>query len=242
MSKAPHERYKPKLFLGSSHAWALERLGDLPRTSRILDIGSGSGIVGQELRRAGFEDLAAIEIDAAAREHVRPVYRRIESDLDSFGDEHFDAILLLDVLEHIAAPEAFLDTVARRVAPGGRIYISVPNVAHWSVRFPLLFGFFEYTDRGILDRTHLQLFTRRRLTRMIERHPSLRTLDFSGTISPAQFVLPPWATENPLFEACSRVRLFVAQTLPGIAAYQHLACVEVVSESPRESADSTVQK
>jgi len=232
MSQAPHERYEPKLFSGSSHAWALERLGALPRTSRILDIGSGSGVIGRELRRAGFEHLDAVEIDAAAYDYARPHYRRIETELGAFGDERFDAILLLEFLEHIAEPDSFLDVVARRVVPGGRIFISVPNVAHWSVRFALLFGFFEYTNRGILDRTHLQLFTRRRLTRMIERHRSLRALDLSGTISPAQFVLPRWATENTLFEVCSRVRLFVAQTLPGIAAYQHLACVEVVSSPP----------
>jgi hypothetical protein len=38
----------------------------------------------------------------------------------------------------------------------------VPNVAHLSVSFPLLFrGAFEYRDAGILDRTHLRFFVLR---------------------------------------------------------------------------------
>jgi hypothetical protein len=41
--------------------------------------------------------------------------------------------------------------------------LSTPNVANWSIRLALLFGSFRYTDRGILDRTHAHLFTRKSL-------------------------------------------------------------------------------
>ena len=39
--------------------------------------------------------------------------------------------------------------------------LTTPNVANWAIRLPLLFGRFRYTERGILDRTHAHLFTRK---------------------------------------------------------------------------------
>jgi hypothetical protein len=44
----------------------------------------------------------------------------------------------------------------------------VPNVANLWVRLNLLFGRFEYTDRGICDRTHLRFFTRKTLIALAE--------------------------------------------------------------------------
>jgi hypothetical protein len=46
--------------------------------------------------------------------------------------------------------------------------ISVPNVANLWVRLNLLFGVFDYADRGILDRTHLRFFTRKTLAAMVK--------------------------------------------------------------------------
>ena len=43
--------------------------------------------------------------------------------------------------------------------PNGIIYLSVPNIANIYIRSSLLFGRFNYTDKGILDRTHLRFFT-----------------------------------------------------------------------------------
>jgi hypothetical protein len=52
--------------------------------------------------------------------------------------------------------------------PGGRLVVSTPNVANWAVRLSLLAGRWQYTDRGILDRTHTHLFTRRTLVETVE--------------------------------------------------------------------------
>jgi hypothetical protein len=54
------------------------------------------------------------------------------------------------------------------LAADGRIVISVPNVANLLVRVGLLLGRFDYTDRGILDRTHLRFFTRRTLGEFVQ--------------------------------------------------------------------------
>ena len=46
--------------------------------------------------------------------------------------------------------------------------LSLPNVAHFSVRLRLLRGVWEYSDIGILDRGHLRFFTSGGAERMIE--------------------------------------------------------------------------
>ena len=45
-------------------------------------------------------------------------------------------------------------------APGGTLFVSLPNVANVTVRAALAAGRFPYADRGILDRTHLRFYTR----------------------------------------------------------------------------------
>ena len=70
-------------------------------------------------------------------------------------------IIYGDGVEHLSAPLRVMRDLNRHLAPGAVIIVSVPNVAHLSVRLSLLVGRFQYGDRGILDRTHLSFFTRR---------------------------------------------------------------------------------
>jgi 2-polyprenyl-3-methyl-5-hydroxy-6-metoxy-1,4-benzoquinol methylase len=70
-------------------------------------------------------------------------------------------VVFADVLEHLPDPVRVLRNVHSLLNPGARVVISVPNVAHLSVRAQLFFGRFQYSTRGILDRTHLRFFTRR---------------------------------------------------------------------------------
>lgn len=71
----------------------------------------------------------------------------------------FDLVLLTDVLEHLPNPQSMLLLAREFLKPGGAVVISVPNVAHWSVRLCLLRGKFDYLDWGIMDATHLRWFT-----------------------------------------------------------------------------------
>jgi hypothetical protein len=79
---------------------------------------------------------------------------------ERFGGRKFDVVLMLDVLEHLVDPVSLLRNVSCVVADGGWGIISLPNVAHASVRLALLEGRFTYTDVGLLDRTHLRFFDR----------------------------------------------------------------------------------
>ncbi len=64
-------------------------------------------------------------------------------------------------------PPAVLRRLRTRLSDDGTLIISVPNVANWLVRLQLLLGRFNYTDRGIMDRTHLRFYTVRTVTEML---------------------------------------------------------------------------
>lgn len=191
----------------------------------MLDIGAGSGVMGSELKLLGFGEISAVEIDERARNHIHSKYKKVTASLSEYQGQKFDLILLLDVLEHTSDPHGFLKEISSLLAPGGTLLISVPNIAHWSIRFSLLFGFFHYTERGILDKTHLQFFTRSRFHRVIALS-GLSIEKSSASIEPIEFLLPPTLWKNSIFAALSKARKAFAEFLPGLMAYQHLAVVK----------------
>jgi hypothetical protein len=90
-------------------------------------------------------------------------------DLDSeLGSDRFDVIVAADVLEHTKDPLAVLRRLREFLAPEGFFVISLPNVAHGSVRLALLEGTFRYQKRGLLDKTHLRFFTRESIEELLD--------------------------------------------------------------------------
>ena len=144
----------------------LAALKRLPTGSSVLDVGCGRAQLGEAATTLGLH-VTGIELhpDACAVARGR-IDRLVEADLHDFaavdaalGDTTFDAVVFSDLLEHIAWPVEVLRTYAKRVAPGGVVVVSVPNVASWDSRARLLTGRFRYTDTGLMDRTHLRFFT-----------------------------------------------------------------------------------
>jgi len=89
----------------------------------------------------------------------------IEGDLDELDlaaalqQRRFDVVLCGDVLEHLKRPDLALAKIRECLKDDGRLVVSIPNVAHASVRLQLLLGSFWYTSVGLLDETHLRFFT-----------------------------------------------------------------------------------
>jgi 2-polyprenyl-3-methyl-5-hydroxy-6-metoxy-1,4-benzoquinol methylase len=224
---AAHERYVFKPFLGSSHSWSIKKINDIIDKTNIqdfcvLDIGCGSGAIGQYLKERGLSDIHAVETDSKARDAVRDIYKSIHEDLTFYQNQKFDLILLLDVLEHLLEPSIFLKKVFEIVKPGGVVLISLPNVAHWSVRFSLLFGNFNYTERGILDRTHLHFFTRKTALALVNKISQTEICESNSSIEPIELLLPTWLYRNKIYEFFSKLRIFIARVCPGLFAFQHL--------------------
>jgi 2-polyprenyl-3-methyl-5-hydroxy-6-metoxy-1,4-benzoquinol methylase len=175
-------RYTAEISLenvNTTHSLAILEVS--PRSS-VLDIGAADGSVARGLQERGCR-VTGVESDSRAAAAAERVCERVLNadveDIDlaeALNGEQFDFVLLLDVLEHLRDPLAVLSAAADRLAPGGRIVLSVPNVTHAAVRLELVAGRFQYTETGLLDRTHLHFFDRPALERLIEQ-AGLHVLD-----------------------------------------------------------------
>jgi 2-polyprenyl-3-methyl-5-hydroxy-6-metoxy-1,4-benzoquinol methylase len=141
----------------------------------VLEVGCGTGETLRLLKLRGLcRRAVGIELchNAAeiARTHLDFVYEGDVEQLElSISQGSFSAILCLDVLEHLVNPEKVIQSLHSLLAPGGVIIASIPNVRHHSALLPLLLrGEWNYTDWGILDRTHLRFFVRNTALRLME--------------------------------------------------------------------------
>ena len=149
--------------LNTSHSLAVL---SVPPGSTVLDVGAADGAVARALVERGCR-VWGIEIeDRWAQQARRFCEAVVTADVEQiqlasvFAGQHFDRVLLLDVLEHLREPQRVLEQVHGVLAPSGRVIASIPNITHAAVRVSLMQGTFTYTETGLLDRTHLRFFDR----------------------------------------------------------------------------------
>jgi len=167
------ERYAFKPGRLSSHGRILQLAARWPRTCRILDVGTAGGYLGRELRRLGFDDIVGVERDPQRSAEAAQWYREhytadVERQSLPAHLTGFDVVICGDVLEHLREPRDLLLALKPLLKQDGRLVVSVPNVANWTVRLSLLGGRFTYADRGLLDRTHLRFYTQRTARQLLE--------------------------------------------------------------------------
>lgn len=151
-----------------------EMLRFVPLTaSRILDIGCGDGAFGALLKERQPCTVTGLELVASAAKTAdfrldRVIVGSAEEKL-AFDPAAFDCIVCNDVLEHLVDPWTAVSRLADHLVPGGCIVASIPNVRYFRVLKALLQdGTWAYTDKGVLDRTHLRFFTRRTIPGLFE--------------------------------------------------------------------------
>ena len=150
-----------------------ELLPLLPESARhILEIGCGAGVLGGSLKSRQNAVVTGVEYDPAAASEARQQLDHVlAADIESadidFEPHAFDCVICADVLEHLRDPGAVLRRVRRWLSPKGCLVVSIPNVQHYMVLNGLLGGNWTYEASGLLDRTHLQFFTRRDFERLL---------------------------------------------------------------------------
>lgn len=149
----------------------------IPRQgSRLLDIGCAEGAFALMLKReCGYTETWGMEFDDKAAEVAstrldRVIHGDVVKTLKDLPDGYFDLICMNDVLEHLIWPEELLKHLRAKLSPNARIFCSIPNIRQFRVLWNLLqHQDFEYTESGILDRTHLRFFTRRTFLSVLDR-------------------------------------------------------------------------
>jgi predicted TPR repeat methyltransferase len=213
--------YTFKDFEGSSHRILIDLIRRYAkRGGTLLDLGAAGGELGEALREhfsrtIGFE----YNVDCAGDLHGR-FDSIVIADLERVKQlpANVDAIVLADVLEHLRSPAAALELVRAAVKDDGYVFLSVPNIANITIRLGLLFGIFEYRDRGILDHTHLRFYTLRTFRKEVEK-AGFRIVEIAGSSVPVRLIIGRFTPEG-LLRAGERVLMWITRLWRSLFAYQ----------------------
>jgi len=171
-----------------------EMVNFLPENySSVLEVGCGEGkfrkYLTQNTEYWGIEpDQSAAQI---AQKTLNTVligeYRQVYEQLP---DDFFDLIICNDVIEHMSDEVDFLHSIQHKMTDSGSIVISVPNVRFARNLYNIVVKKdWQYTNAGILDRTHLRFFTQKSIIRTvkscdfhIEKFSGINAMEFSHNL------------------------------------------------------------
>jgi glycosyltransferase involved in cell wall biosynthesis len=218
--RSDNAHYDLKLGYASSHSWALDAV---PDGAPVMDIGAGPGGIARELVKKGCQ---VSVVDAHAPQEPHPKVQVHVQDLDA--ELRFDVkgkkyLLLLDVIEHLKEPEAFIEKLRKQFDYDPKtVVITTPNIAFLAQRLMLLGGQFNYGKAGILDRTHTRLFTFRTLKHVL-RDSGFRIKETRGIPAP----WPKALGDNVLSRAAVQANLALIKVSKSLFSYQ----IYMVAES-----------
>ena len=137
----------------------------------VLEVGCACGGTLLEIKNRNMTaNLYGIEINDKAASISKMIANVSAADIESaelpYEKNFFDYVIFGDVLEHLYDPVMVLKNLKDYLKDDGKIIASIPNIQHWSIIEGLLEGSWQYTDAGILDKTHVRFFTRSGITDM----------------------------------------------------------------------------
>lgn len=139
------------------------------KNQSILEIGASGGYTLAELKRleycsycAGVE-LFQIENSLQQSKLIDEFhFADVERDEIIFENKKYDIVIFADILEHLVNPEEALEKFLKYLKPGGAVILSIPNIRYIKILYKIFIqGNFEYTENGVLDRTHLRFYCKK---------------------------------------------------------------------------------
>ena len=162
---------RKKMVTSISHLNTLISHGD-----SIIDIGAGNGFFVELLYKADFLDVSAHEIEGSDMSKIKNIASSIYQDFDysSIPSEKFNAVTLLDVLEHVLDPQYLINMCNRILKKDGVIYFHTPvvtrtdRIMHFIQKIPILKKIGTIWQRGRTSIFHLENYTPRSLSFLLE--------------------------------------------------------------------------
>jgi 2-polyprenyl-3-methyl-5-hydroxy-6-metoxy-1,4-benzoquinol methylase len=169
MDHNPDYNFKPDSY--SSHTRILNLV---PSNSRVLDIGCYEGHLARMLKNRNCEVTGVEKLPKAAekaRAHCSQVITvDIEKEEIDLPANSFDVIILADILSFFVNPDSVLSKLRPALKENGRLILSNGNVANIYIRLNLLLGKFDYQEKGILEHSHVKLYTHKNLKALLARN------------------------------------------------------------------------
>lgn len=161
-------------FSSDSTGTHMKIVNQVQKKSKVLDVGCAAGYLGKYLIDKKQCRVDGIEYDTSSAEKARKQgYQNVHVGdavevLSSLPVHDYDVLIAADILEHLVEPEKALRLMKAHLNNNGVLIVSMPNIAHYSIRIKLLFGKWNMTETGILDRTHLRFYTKRTMESLFE--------------------------------------------------------------------------
>lgn len=156
-------------------------IAEIPRGAKILDVGCGSGFSAEQSVK-GREDLEVHGVDVTedlinyASKHRPQFHFKLAHGEDlPYEDNQFDAILYLDVIEHLVDPSKSLKEARRCLKEDGVVIILVVLENH--PLFKIIWWLWLKLKGKVWHEAHLHIFTKKSLKSLLDRE-GFRLLDF----------------------------------------------------------------
>lgn len=138
----------------------------------LLELGCGEGALGALIKQRQKCRVVGVELDheaaMIAKKKIDDVYVGDVRHIIEVIHDRFDCIVASEIVEHVDDPWSLLSELRRVTAPGGRLVISIPNLANASIVGDLLRGRFDYTYIGLACAGHLRFFTRQSVEDLLD--------------------------------------------------------------------------
>jgi len=221
------ETYDLKLGFTSSHTMAIERVRP---GADVLDIGCGRGYVSEELAKSARRVVAIDLYVPESSTNPKVEFHRLDLDSGVFPVDisQYDQIFMLDIIEHLRDPVVFMEGL--RAATGYKrpaIVLTTANIGFYVTRFMLLFGFFNYGRKGILDRTHTRLFTFDSMRELLDE-TGYKVTEVKGIPAP----YPRALGDNAFSRALVGLNNLLIKLNKGFFSYQILVCAQAKPTVP----------
>jgi 2-polyprenyl-3-methyl-5-hydroxy-6-metoxy-1,4-benzoquinol methylase len=174
--KNEEHSYSVKINMKTENSSHTKILKKITSSSNVLEIGPGDGSMTNYLKNQLKCTVDCIEIDEKYKEKLSLLARRITiADLEKIdyveliGEIKYDYIIFADVLEHLYNPWNVLNQMKFFLKEQGSILASIPNISNGAIVLSLMNGFFNYSEKGLLDKTHIRFFTRYSIYELFEK-------------------------------------------------------------------------